>query len=159
MTRGCARWNLNPSSRHANAIPFSVEDFMSAVDVTLVGACGLYCGECEVYVAFSEGDLEKQQEIAESISRQFGADVGPEQIVCGGCRGPEEISFCAGCKIRPCAAARGFTTCAECDESDGCETLGAFLGTDIGKAARRGLEEMLEFGLKEWLRRKGAGHP
>ena len=151
MTRGCVRWNLNPSSRLANAIPFTVEEFMSAVDMTLIGACGLYCGECEVYVAFSEGDAEKQQEIAESISRQFGAEVGPEQIVCGGCRGPEEISFCAGCKIRPCAVKRGFVTCAECDEMDACETLGAFLKTDMGKAARQGLLSIKELGLEVWL--------
>jgi len=142
-----------------DATRFTAEEFMSTVDLTLVGACGLYCGECEVYVAFSEGDLDKQEEIAESISRQFGAEVGPEQIICGGCRGPEEISFCAGCKIRPCAAARSFTTCAECDEMDDCETLGAFLGTDIGKAARRGLEEMRVLGVAEWLVRKGGGHP
>jgi hypothetical protein len=132
---------------------------MSAVDLTLVGACGLYCGECEVYVAFSEGDLEKQEEIAESISRQFGAEVGPEQIICGGCRGPEEISFCAGCKIRPCAAARGFTTCAECDEMNDCVTLGVFLGTDMGKNARRGLEEIRVLGVEKWLAKKGGGHP
>ena len=128
---------------------------MSTVDLTLVGACGLYCGECEVYVAFSEGDLERQEEIAESISRQFGAEVGPEQIICGGCRGPEEISFCAGCKIRPCAEARGFATCAECDDMGDCETLGAFLRSDMGKAARRGLESIQKLGLEEWLARKG----
>ena len=132
---------------------------MSAVDLTLVGVCGLYCGECEVYVAFSEGDLEKQEEIAESISRQFGAEVDSEQIICGGCRGPEEITFCAGCKIRPCAAARGFTTCAECDEMGNCETLSVFLRTDMGELARRGLEEIRKLGLPEWLARKGGGHP
>ena len=132
---------------------------MSAVDLTLVGACGLYCGECEVYVAFNEGDLEKQEEIAESISRQFGSEVGPEQIVCGGCRGPEEITFGAGCKIRPCATKRGFATCAECDDEGNCETLGTFLKTDTGKLARRGLEEIHELGLPEWLARKSGGHP
>ena len=142
-----------------DAMRFTAGEFMSAVDLTLVGACGLYCGECEVYVAFSEGDLEKQEEIAESISRQFGAEVGPEQIICGGCRGPEEISFCARCKIRPCAAARGFTTCAECDEMNDCVTLGVFLGTDIGSAAGRGLEGIQKLGLPEWLVRKGGGHP
>ncbi len=142
-----------------DAMRFTAEEFMSTVDLTLAGACGLYCGECEVYVAFSEGDLEKQEEIAESISQQFGAEISPEQIICGGCRGPEEISFSAGCKIRPCAATRGFTTCAECDEMDECETLGVFLGTDIGKAARRGLEEMRVLGVAEWLVRKGGGHP
>lgn len=145
--------------RHEGATRFTVEGLMSAVDLTLVGACGLYCGECEVYVAFSAGDFEKQEEIAESISRQFGAEVGAEQIVCGGCRGPEEISFCAGCKIRPCAVARGFSTCAECDEMSDCETLGAFLVTDIGKAARKGLASIQKLGLQEWLVSKGGGRP
>ncbi len=127
---------------------------MSKTDLTLVGACGLYCGECEVYVAFSEGDLDKQEEIAEFISLQFGATVGSEQIMCGGCRGPEEIAFCAGCKIRPCAIRRGIVTCAECDEMDSCEILGAMLATDIGAGARLGLESIRELGLELWLELK-----
>jgi len=127
---------------------------MSDLDLTLVGVCGLYCGECEVYVAFSEGDLERQEEIAGSISRQFNTEVGAEQIMCGGCRGPEEISFCAGCRIRPCATQRGYITCAECDEMDTCKILGALLATDMGPAARRGLEEIRELGIELWLELK-----
>ena len=127
---------------------------MSELDLTLVGCCGLYCGECEVYVAFSEGNPDKQEEIAASISRQFNTQVGPEQIMCGGCKGPEEISFCAGCRIRPCATKRGYTTCAECDEMDSCKTLGALLATDMGPAARRGLEEVRELGIELWLELK-----
>ena len=127
---------------------------MSKLDITLVGACGLYCGECEVYVAFSEGDLERQEEIADSISRQFDTEVGPEQIMCGGCYGPEEISFCAGCKIRRCATQRGYSTCAECDEADRCQTLGVFLKTDPGKQAAKGLVDMKKLGLEKWLEMK-----
>jgi hypothetical protein len=127
---------------------------MGKLDLTLVGVCGLYCGECEVYVAFSEGDLEKQEEIAESISRQFNTQVGPEQIMCGGCHGPEELSFCAGCRIRPCATKRGYATCAECDEMETCATLGAFLKTDMGKTARQGLRDIRELGLDVWLELK-----
>jgi len=127
---------------------------MGKVDLTLVGVCGLYCGECEIYVAFSEGDLDRREEIAESISRRFSAEVGPEQIMCGGCRGPEELAFCAGCRIRPCASARGLATCADCGEADGCKTLGALLETDMGEAARRGLEEIRKLGVERWLERK-----
>mgnify|MGYP000214022473 CR=1 FL=1 len=127
---------------------------MSKLDLTLVGVCGLYCGECEVYVAFSEGDLDKQEEIAESISRQFNTQVGPEQILCGGCHGPEELSFCAGCRIRPCATKRGYATCAECDEMDTCSILGAFLKAEMGKPVRRGLADIRELGLGVWLELK-----
>jgi len=130
---------------------------MENVDLTLVGYCGLYCGECEVYVAFSEGDVDRQDEIAGSLSRQSNTEVGPEQIMCGGCRGPEEISFCAACRIRPCATKRGYTTCAECDEMDSCKTLGALLATDMGPAARRGLKEIREFGIELWLELKDGG--
>lgn len=132
---------------------------MGAVDLTLVGACGLYCGECEVYVAFSEGDIDRQEEIAESISRQFSTEVGPEQIMCGGCHGPEELAFCAGCRIRPCATKRGYATCAECNEMDTCETLGAFLRSDMGKTALRGLLEIRKLGLEQWLAGKEDGLP
>ena len=130
---------------------------MGKLDITLVGACGLYCGDCEVYVAFTTGDLEKQEEIAGSISRQFNTQVGPEQIMCGGCHGAEEINFCAACRIRPCAAKRGFVTCAECDEMDSCKTLSAFLDSDANgaKAARMGLGEIRELGLELWLELKG----
>lgn len=127
---------------------------MSELDLTLVGVCGLYCGECEVYVAFSEGDLERQEEIAESISRQFDTEVGPEQIMCGGCRGPEEISFCAACRIRPCATKRGYSTCAECEEMETCRMLGVFLSTEPGKAAARGLAEIRKLGVDKWLELK-----
>ena len=77
--------------------------------------------------------------------------------MCGGCRGPEEISFCAACRIRPCATKRGYITCAECDEMDSCKTLGALLATDMGPAARRGLEEIREFGIELWLELKDGG--
>jgi hypothetical protein len=127
---------------------------MGKPDLTLVGVCGLYCGKCDVYVAFSEGDLEKQDEIADSISRQLNTKVGPEQIMCGGCHGPQELAFCAGCRIRPCATRRGFATCAECDEMDSCETLAVFLRSDMGGEARRGLEEIRKLGLEDWLERK-----
>jgi hypothetical protein len=130
---------------------------MSNLDLTLVGVCGLYCGECEVYAAFSSGNTDKQEEIAASISRQFNTEVGPEQIMCGGCRGPEEISFCAGCRIRPCATKRGYVTCAECDEMDSCRTLGALLSTDMGPSARRGLEGIRELGIELWLELQDGG--
>jgi hypothetical protein len=127
---------------------------MSKLDLTLLGACGLHCSECEVYVAFSEGDSEKREEIAASISRQFDTEIGPEQIMCGGCRGPMELSFCAGCRIRPCAEKKGYVTCAECEEMDACETLWSFLRTDPGRLARRGLAGIRELGLDVWLERK-----
>jgi hypothetical protein len=130
---------------------------VSELDLTLVGACGLYCGECEVYVAFTEGDFDKQEEIAESLSRQFNTEVDADQIICGGCHGPEEISFCAGCKIRLCATNHGHFTCADCDDRGSCKILGTFLSTDIGKTARRGLEEIAKVGFEEWLRWKSEG--
>lgn len=130
---------------------------MSKPDVTLVGACGLRCGECEIYIAFTEGDVEKQEEIAESISRQFEAEVGPEQIVCGGCRGPIETSFCVGCKIRPCAEKRGYLTCAECDELESCGFLRAFHSTGLGRPARSNLMEIRKLGLTAWMSKGARG--
>jgi hypothetical protein len=150
LTRGFARERLKPPGRPTGRFK-DTGGFMGESDLTLVGVCGLHCGECDVYIAFSEGDLEKQDEIAESISRQLNTRVGPEQIMCGGCHGPEELAFCAGCRIRPCATRRGFTTCAECGDMDSCETLGAFLRTEMGGEARRGLEEIGKLGLERWL--------
>ncbi len=122
-----------------------------------MGACGIYCGECDVYVASSEGDRERQVDIAESISRQFDTEIEAEQIVCEGCRGPLERNFCVACKIRPCAKTKGVATCAECREFESCETLACFHRTGIGKPARENLLEIRRIGLEEWVERKRRG--
>ena len=70
---------------------------MSGGDIKLVGACGIYCGSCDVYVAHRTDDLEKKAKIAEDISKQFGKEIKPEQIICDGCNG--EDSLCWGKKL------------------------------------------------------------
>jgi hypothetical protein len=130
---------------------------MSGIDRTLVGACGIWCGSCDVFIACHEGDREKQEEIAEMISLQFGAEVNPAEIVCEGCRGPIEVHFCVACKIRPCADGRKCATCGECDEMDTCELLLAFHRTEIGRPARVNLKEIRRSDLNKWIKRKKAG--
>jgi len=129
---------------------------MGSVDRALIAACGLDCGGCDVYVACTNRDLEKMEEIAEQISRQFQVEIGPEQIICGGCHGPAEEQFSVGCKIRPCAEARGLVTCAECDEVESCGILQAFHGTEMGQSAKANLERIREIGLEAWVKERKA---
>ena len=125
---------------------------MGSVDRALIGACGLYCGNCEILVAYTTGDLDKLEEIAEHISRQLQTEIDSDQVLCGGCHGPAEELFSMGCRIRPCADARGFVTCGECGEMGGCEILASFHRTDMGRPARVNLEKIRKVGLEKWVK-------
>jgi len=37
---------------------------MKEIDYRFIGACGLYCGECDVYLAFKNNDQKLKEEIA-----------------------------------------------------------------------------------------------
>ena len=54
--------------------------------------------------------------------RFYGFRIPPEQIFCDGCldERPEARRIDTACPIRPCAVARGLTSCATCPDC-GCE--------------------------------------
>lgn len=120
-------------------------------DLELVGYCGLCCSECDVFVAYVSGDRDMQEDVASSIARQFGAELDPDDIVCLGCRGPEEAHFGAACRIMRCAKERGHKLCSDCDEFDTCEELARFHATPIGKQGRANLLRIREIGIERWL--------
>ena len=39
---------------------------MKEIDYRFIGACGLYCGECDIYLAFKNNDKQLREEIAKA---------------------------------------------------------------------------------------------
>ena len=90
----------------------------------VIACCGLNCATCDARKATIANDDELRTQTAATWKVQFGADITPEMINCTGCR-EEGVKFahCAECEIRNCADAKGFKTCASCDQLDACETV------------------------------------
>ncbi len=89
--------------------------------------CGLDCGSCGAYVATVKGDDAARREVAELWRKEFGADVKPEDINCGGCTSEGPLySYCNSCEIRACAREKSVGSCAVCAEY-GCERIESFL--------------------------------
>lgn len=125
---------------------------MPAIDLKMLGPCGIYCGSCDIRVACTTGNREAQQEIADWINKRYNADCAAAEIRCGGCHGPLDVHWSVDCRILKCAKARKIVTCAECAEYESCPTLQGFYRSGDYKKARATLERIREIGLDEWLR-------
>ena len=93
----------------------------------MISFCGLLCNECGALIATKNGDDEKRAEVAELWSKQYKADIKPQDINCDGCmsEGARLFGHCMVCEIRKCGREKGVVNCAYCDEY-ACEKLEGF---------------------------------
>lgn len=93
----------------------------------IVSICGLPCSECGAYLATINNDDEKRREVAVLWSKQYGADIKPEDINCESCLSDSENVFSHPkvCEIRKCGKERRVLNCAYCSEY-ACEQLQKF---------------------------------
>jgi len=92
----------------------------------LIACCGIDCVTCDARIATLTNDDALREKTAKTWSEQFSADIPAESINCTGCR--EEgvkISHCDECEIRICVHAKGYQTCADCEEMETCTIVGA----------------------------------
>jgi len=104
-----------------------------------IGYCGLDCAKCDSYLATVNDDDALREKTAKYWSELNQVEIPPAAINCLGCRrdGVKTI-FCSElCGIRKCALSKGFETCADCGEMEGCDTLKAI--TDHAPAAKENL--------------------
>ncbi len=96
----------------------------------MIAACGLVCTTCPAYVAGKTADRALQEKTAAEWTAAFGMEVKPEDVVCDGCQstGSRVFSHCLTCDVRACVHGKGYTTCAECDDYNGCKTINGFFG-------------------------------
>lgn len=93
----------------------------------MIAFCGSACQECEAFMATRSDDDKKRAEIAHLWSKQYDADIKPEDINCDGCKsvGARHFNYCNVCEIRKCGMERGVENCAYCNDYS-CERLEKF---------------------------------
>jgi len=93
----------------------------------LIACCGIDCAACDARIATLADDNVLREATAKKWAEQFSAPgITAESINCTGCR-QEGVKFshCYECEIRNCADAKGYNTCAECNELETCPIVGA----------------------------------
>ena len=93
---------------------------------TLIGCCGLDCGTCDARIATITNDSALREKTAALWTRLNGVTITPEEICCTGCRVEgAKTPFCDRlCPVHNCVREKALDTCADCPQTDGCETLG-----------------------------------
>lgn len=115
---------------------------------SLQGRCGLYCGGCEIYVAYSTNDTDAQRKIARKLSRARKETILPDQVKCLGCKGPVSSCWGSTCKIRICAEEKGNEFCYQCRDYP-CDELGTFF--EKRPEARENLRMISKVGPDAWI--------
>jgi len=93
----------------------------------LIACCGIDCATCDARTATLTNDDVLREKTAKTWAEQFSIPSLPvEMINCTGCR-EEGVKFshCGECEIRNCVKAKGYQTCADCEELDTCAIVGA----------------------------------
>jgi hypothetical protein len=117
----------------------------------LQGRCGLFCGECKIYIAYSTDNHSLQKEIAKTTGKVKGRNISPEQVKCLGCKGTMASNWRTGCAIRICAEERGLEFCYQCRVYP-CDQLEKFYGTH--PEAQENLKTISKIGPDAWLHNK-----
>ena len=96
----------------------------------MLGYCGINCETCPSY----QGTVTTNRELVEKALADFGNEgqtLG--DWVCLGCTPADQgflATYCASCKIRACAVAKGVQNCAACGDYESCSKIGEFLKTE-----------------------------
>jgi hypothetical protein len=65
----------------------------------MIAVCGIECHQCPAFLATRENDDLKRKEVAEMWSKDFKAEIKPEDIHCEGCTSGKERLF-SHCQVR-----------------------------------------------------------
>jgi len=117
----------------------------------LLGVCGLYCGACDNYLAFTESGQHLLK-----TEKYIGKDLEP--LMCKGCSSNALSDHCCKCEMRKCAQSKGISFCGAC-ESFPCEKVTMFHaeGHKWDKAKHRldiikNSQRTKTIGVDEWLK-------
>jgi len=103
----------------------------------IVTRCGMRCDLCIAYIHHPDHpDMEKRRRASDVWEQYLGFRLEPGEIECGGCL-DEDRFLDKECPVRPCVVRRAYTTCAQCDEFDGCEIITDRLISEAGYGDRR----------------------
>jgi hypothetical protein len=94
----------------------------------LIGICGINCGKCDAYLAYTTDNEVLRKEAAVKWAKEFNhPGLTSKDMNCAGCNsenGPW-FSNCAECAIRLCGKEKKVDNCGKCSEYS-CEKLSKF---------------------------------
>jgi len=106
----------------------------------MLGYCGINCDECPAYKGTVATDMSLLEKSAGSF---WNGAYSAQEWVCLGCTPADQpflAKFCATCKIRVCAIAKGLPNCAACSDYETCTILHDFIkGESEALCQRMGL--------------------
>lgn len=108
----------------------------------MLAYCGINCAECPAYKGTVTTDIAQLEKAAGSF---WDGAYSASEWVCLGCTPASQgflAKFCATCKIRTCAIAKGVPNCAACDGYESCKLLHDFIKGESEVLCKR----------MEWLR-------
>jgi hypothetical protein len=107
----------------------------------MIAMCGITCHECGAFLATRDNDDKKRAEVAQLWSKEYKADIKPEDINCEGCLSDTENLFSHPkvCEIRKCGQEQGVVNCAHCRDYV-CEKLEKFF--EMAPDAKKRLDEI-----------------
>jgi hypothetical protein len=107
----------------------------------MIAFCGITCTACPAFLATQKDDDSERKKVADLWSKQFNAEIKPEDINCDGCLSESGQLFghCEVCEIRKCGQEKRVTNCAHCADY-ACEKLNNFI--DQVPDAKTTLEEI-----------------
>ncbi len=93
----------------------------------MLGYCGIDCDACPAYKGTVTTDMSLLEKAAGSY---WDGKYNAQEWVCLGCTPADQpflAKYCATCKIRDCAIAKGVPNCAACDAYETCALLKGFI--------------------------------
>jgi len=103
------------------------------MNTTLIAPCGLDCETCDARIATINNDDKLRAKTAAKWCQLNNTDaIKQEHINCLGCMSDGiKTVFCTSmCSVRKCCLAKGFSTCAQCDDKRTCKDLGVFISNN-----------------------------
>ena len=116
-----------------------------------IAYCGLNCAKCDIYEP-GHGNKKKRDEILARLKQKRNRIFKPEQIACGGCRGPLNAHWDEDCKMMLCAKNKKIQYCFQCKEFP-CSILKAFASDGVShhKKTVENLHRMKQIGVNAWI--------
>ena len=119
----------------------------------LAAVCGLYCGACRLYRAWSDNNQKGLEEIYQRMSSR--QQMTRDNLQCDGCLAQGHLTpWCRQCAIRLCPDDKpGVTRCSDCSDFP-CSRITTFNNDGMRHHAEvlANLCRQREIGVNEWLR-------
>lgn len=121
--------------------------------------CGLYCGACEILLAYKKAIANNEIADWDDLPGEFSEYITKAEVKCLGCKTDTVFEGCRRCPIRSCAREQGVEYCIDC-ECYPCELINqmkerliavkAILPHTAGIIGN--LEDIKKMGRKAWLK-------